>query len=234
MNKEDHRRAILILFVLALFISLSSTVIILTKTTTLGQNWLSISGAQITSDTGQGHTSLEILANVGIEVINGSVNLGSGYVDSRFGFAVIDTFNSAGELNWLSGSGDATEVNDYHLIRNTGSSPVTLYVSENSGFSNAEEWLCGDASRCPSIVADLKVLAKENEIGSCTGWLRDTLFGNLMSYASRSGTVELCSNFNPVDSSDELKVYYKIVIPQEAPTGTKTLDLLYTAEAVTS
>ncbi len=234
MNKGDHRRAIVVLVGLALMISLASTTIILTKTFDIGDDWLLISGAQTTSIDASGNTSIEILANVGISIVEGDINLGSGYVDSRFGFAVIDTFNSAGELNWLNSSGSATDVEQYHLIRNTGSTPVVLYVSENSGFSNAEEWLCGDSIRCPSIVADLKVLAKEHEVGSCTGWLRDTVFGNLMSYASRSGTVELCSNLNPVDSSDELRVYYKVVIPVEAPTGTKTLNLIYTAVQVTS
>ncbi len=187
-----------------------------------------ITGAQTTSASNEGNTTLEIIANVGITIIDNDIDFGQGYVSSTSDYAIIDTHE--GYTNWLNSTGGTGFTTDFHTIENTGSTASKFHVEvADESVENAEYWLCGGGTNCPSEVAIVKVKSLENELGSCTGSLIDE-YETLLDHINRVASITLCDNFNPVDSMDTLNVYYYIAIPQEAPTGLKQLQILYSAE----
>ncbi|MBT3298011.1 hypothetical protein HN385_03740 [archaeon] len=227
-----NNKTIVALLAVALVISLTGTVMSVSKFSNIGSNWMILSGAVTSSATDTGNTTLEILANVGLNIEDSTIDIGSGYVNSTATHASVSSYPSSPDFDWLNASElPAGDINDYHLLNNTGSTTVNLTVQQNSGYQNAEQFLCGDNSTCPSDMAELTVRSSEGNSNSCILGLNsgyEMLLGDQINY----GPVVICDQFQPVDGDDEIQVYYKVLIPQEAPTGQKTINLLYTAEAI--
>ncbi|MBT3297296.1 hypothetical protein HN385_00045 [archaeon] len=227
-----NNKKIVALLGLALIVSLTGTIISVSEISNIRGQWMVIGGAVTSNATSTGNTTLEILSNVGLQVHDSEMDLGSGYVNSSAILGSIDTL--AGANNWLNSTGQTPVINNVgHTLNNTGSSPVNVTIQVTS-HTNAEHWLCNDAggSSCPGDNAFLDVKALEGpESNSCIGAGEQNEWTSLMGYNNQT-TVLLCPVLMPVDSNDELITYYKFGIPQEAPTGTKTVFVQFTAEAV--
>ncbi|MBT3451087.1 hypothetical protein HN652_03730, partial [archaeon] len=206
------------------------TIMSVSEISKVGGQWMVISGAVTSSATDTGNTTLEILANVGLNVDDAEIDIGSGYVNGTSSTAVVGT-SGVPPLNWLNSTGGlVASVIDTHQLNNTGSSPVNITVSMNT-LADAEEWLCGaSGATCPGDNAMVEVKMEELDGDSCIG-TEQTSWLELANYTTKS-TVLLCSNMKPTDGTDVFDVDFQLTIPQEAPTGSKTATFTYTAEAI--
>ena len=228
-----NNKTIVALLAVALVVSLTGTIMSVSEISKVGGQWMVISGAVTSSATDTGNTTLEILANVGLVVEDNAVDFGSGYVNSTTSFARIDSRGSTPEENWLNETGSLHDISDSMLLNNTGSTVVNLTIQQNSGYEDAEHWLCGDtdsSATCPSDYAKLEVRINEPSGDSCIGgelggWV------TMMNSTDDRGARLLCNDFIPNDGVDSLEIFFRTSIPQEAPTGTLPLVVLYSVEA---
>ncbi|MBT3298639.1 hypothetical protein HN385_06940 [archaeon] len=224
-----NNKTIVALLAVALVVSLTGTIMSVNEISKVGGQWLVISGAVTSSATDTGNTTLEILANVGLSVDDFSIDLGSGYVNSSVPFATIDTGETV-ETQWLNSTNGIHTINDGHTLNNTGSTTVNISVA--ASVSNADEWLCGDATgaTCPGNNSWVKVYIADSTFDACFGFEKTTA-GTFLTHNTVIPSVLLCGNMMPNDGQDQFRVNYVVRIPQEAPTGTKTATFTYTAEA---
>ncbi|MBT3298089.1 hypothetical protein HN385_04135 [archaeon] len=230
---SQNKKNIAALLAVALMVSFSSTLIIIGDVSDLNLSIKDmLTGAVTSQANGTGTAELEILANVGLNVDDAAINLGSGYVNGSNSSAIVDSmnfFNSAS--TWLNSTGQSVSgLADYHLVNNTGSTPINITVQMNSHV-DAEDWLCGaSGATCPGDNADVRVRI-QNAGTSCLDIQAGTYEANVFVTNVNKNTVLLCGNMKPIDGQDTFEVYYKVEIPQEAPTGSKEASFLYTAEA---
>ncbi|MBT3450739.1 hypothetical protein HN652_03185, partial [archaeon] len=205
------------------------TIMSVSEISKVGGQWMVISGAVTSSATDTGNTTLEILANVGLNVDDTTIDFLSGYVNSTQAVAILDS-SGTNITDWLNSTGSpfTNFADTSHRLNNTGSTPVNVTVSMDK--DNAEHWLCGQSgATCPGDNAMVQVKALDTTSACIDGEVNT--YTEVADYDSKS-TVLLCTNFKPTDGSDTLETLYQLTLPQEAPTGTVTAVFTYTVEAI--
>lgn len=226
MFKDRHRTIGTILVITLLFSGMG--LVIENKIPIKNQ----FTGAELFND-GSGTSRLEILSNVGITIDDALVDLGTGYVTIGEDYAIIDTTNSS-EQDWINENGSLNEIYDFHILNNTGStvSNITISVSD-SDINNAEEWLCLESEGCPSNYAKIEVLSEDHESFSCPVGLASS-WKIIMNDTSKNDDVQICGNLLPMTNKNTLKVFYRVTLPTDVPTGQKSLNFIFYAEAITT
>ncbi|MBT3297665.1 hypothetical protein HN385_01980 [archaeon] len=221
-----NNKTIVALLAVALVISLTGTIMSVNEISELGGKWMVISGAVTSSATDTGNTTLEVLANVGLNLDDNAIDLGAGYVDGISSTGIITTDGTV--VSWKNSTGGTPTISDKHTLNNTGSTTVNVTVSMDK--DDSEHWLCGaSGSTCPGDNAQVDVKMTESAGDSCisgeqTGYV-------VLANTTSKNTVKLCDSFKPTDGTDTFDVHFGLTIPQEAPTGTKTAIFTYIAEA---
>lgn len=229
-----NNKTIVALLAVALVVSLTGTIMSVSEISKVGGQWMILSGAQITNET-TGNTTLELLANVGIEVVSdtANMNIGTGYVTIGQDSATINTGTSPSNTYWKNSTGDdAAGVRMVHTINQTGSTAAILTV--NIGSTTAEDFLCGGDGGCAGTdVAQVKVKVDADTHSTCiTG--EQTSYALIANATDKVSDVQLCSEFLPAGTGDsELDIAFELTVPSDAPTGVKSTTFTYTAEEFT-
>jgi len=197
------------LLVVSVLVSLFGTFFALNKI-----QQVTVIGAATTNDTGI--ATLEINTTASIIFSRDTINWGSGYVNAS-GYTNC-TMDTTGGLS--AGCVDFTQVTEGLVIENDGNMNFT-YIYLNSD-KNATEFIGGDSS-----IAEFQWIISENETGSCSQiYQNDTWYD----VDTTTPGAKICDNFNFLNNKDSIKVDLRVVVPYDAPQGTKTATLTVTGE----
>lgn len=220
---NQSRKNIAALLAVALMVSFSSTLIILGDVADLNKDISNmLTGAEVVSANGTGTTSLELLANVGLEIKGGfeGIDFGSGYVDIGKDFAILDS-DGTDTQDWLNESGMVPgPIQDYHLVNNSGSTLANVTVALTS-HTSARDWLCAGEDNCPDENAESYIKMEEDGImeNNCFQLLgTEQLTYTEVANSTDKTEVIVCEALKP---SGHIRVYHKIKLPTDAPTGSK-------------
>jgi hypothetical protein len=231
LKMEDiSNKTILMLVMVALVVSVAGTMISLDRLTDYQNSYGFITGAATSNS--QGNTTITNSGTVSITLADSSIAIATGYVNTSSacnGVAVLNLFGGSNQNGcWLNTS-DLPPANadliDHHQVENDGT--VLVNLTAYSTQLDAEDWLCGSVGGCTSAVASVTLQSTDGESGSCNSNIASntTLLGS-----SSNSSVWICEGFDYLDSTDTINVsLIELRIPSDAPTGTKTLNIVYEA-----
>ena len=155
-----------------------------------------------------GTMNVTIQGTLSIILIDDTTNFGTGYVDPSQAAAYVDSNGTY--VNWIN----TTEfIADPMVLQNDGQ--VVANVSIKSS-KDASGFIGGTS-------AAQKFYSAENETSSCAT-------GLITAHTDMLTTdTTLCDKLLYIDASDELKIYYDLAIPNDAPQGNKTSTITFTA-----
>jgi len=176
-----------------------------------------------------GTVTLTQAGTAGITVDIALLQFGSGYYDPTCtqGYSILDSLgvNSSCWTNTTAYLSNGT----HHVISNTGTAVMNVTVDTDQ--TDAEQLFCGDGGCVDSTDAEVRIETDDNETGSCGGGLQKDYAGKILDDQAETLT-SVCSLLNFEDAKDEVRVYYKLILPKQATTGAKTLTVTYEGIAV--
>lgn len=174
----------------------------------------SISGA---AGSGTGLVNVTVGTLLSVIMRDSAVEFGTGYVTSPQTYAMLDS-NSTTLNNWTNTSvgGGGWPVNaDYLVVENNGNSNVAINIS---AASNASSFIGGSSGGGPSE----EYFSINNESNSCTGTLQVN-YTTLTTAQSNACTVLAFA-----DANDAINIYFRLKIPADVGTGTKSNTITFT------
>ncbi len=99
------------------------------------------------------------------------------------------------------------------------------------GDQSASDLYCGTGVDCATTAAVKIMAVEEVESGSCADSLLDTL--TELTTLSTENTLTLCEELDFQTTSDQIEVYYTMLVPKETRSGAKTYSVTYEATALT-
>jgi hypothetical protein len=193
-------------------------------------NWMgSLTGAA-TSETGT--TAVNIQGAASLSVTDTTITFVTGYYNTSCtsNYATVYSNGTTGEC-WLNATGvepNYTNHIDHHVIQNNGTLQANLSLDTDN--NNASDYFCaGGCATTKAALATVNFSVFNNEAGSCdAGKAGDDT--NLLNDSVEKPN-DICTAFDFQDASDELNLSYVYTVPYDAPSGTKTLTITYTAVA---
>jgi hypothetical protein len=213
---EISNKALAILLVLAIVVSIGGAVVNMAKLSEFSGIIPTIKGITGMGTTGTVNVSLQATTN--LNVTQTFVDFGVGYVTTNmFGARVNSTGN---RTNWTV-VGTFTPLN--LQLENIGN--VNLSVSVSSDKS-ATTYLGGT-----NPVFQFAATTKTPDVAACvSGYnLQSTLTD-----VTLTTTKNVCSNLGFVAESNELNVSIELIIPYDAPVGNKTVTLTFNSTQATA
>ena len=207
---EISNKALAILLVLAIVVSVGGAVINIAKLSEFAGVIPTIKGITGMGTTGTVNVSLQATTN--LNVTQTFIDFGVGYVTTNmFGARLNSTGN---RTNWtVVGNYDPLNVQ----IENIGN--VNLSVSITADKS-AATYLGGT-----SPVFQFAAAVKTPDVASCVSGAN--LQSTLTNVPLSTTTANVCSNLGFVAASNELNVSIELLIPYDAPVGNKTVTLTF-------
>ncbi len=178
-----------------------------------------------------GTASITLSATVSVLLSDGAISFGSGYVNTSYQNATLDSGNHGNLTNqpwlntrWVNTTAPNTTA-DPMVIVNNGTVAVEVNISSVS--TTAEGWLC--SSGCASSVARVMVKSNDSEAGSCVAGAQTT-YRNWIDHDTANGTgtfgaFQLCTQLDQDDNSDEINMYLNVTVPNDATTGSPSLTI---------
>ena len=234
---EISNKTIVALLAVALVITIVGTGISISKLNGLN-SYSALSGAAIS---GAGTTSVQVNAVASINLFNTSLNFGTGYYNSSCTSDYSEVFsNGTAHRCWVNATGGSAfyntsgstslSSNQIVVIENNGT--AVLNVSLDTNYSNAEEFLCAGASCASTTTAAVSFYGQQNDSSSCDT-VGGTFYTNpftILDYTSETKK-DLCTKLNWQDSQDSINVSWAFIIPNDAGSGTKQIEITYTGVA---
>jgi len=243
MKKERVSPVLIILLVLALVFSAAG---ILVNFVVLRSLDLPITG--LVTETGT--IQFQINGTTGILITDSGIFFGAGFFNSNTtnstcstrGYSVLesnDSVNPDPRLSpnanvgvtsscWINQSRFLNGTTDFHRLENNGTIGLNITAQ---GDKNARDFICGIGASCNTSLANIQLLSKDAESGSCAAGLTGT-YRNLSSGASTNATIGICDNLGSNDPTDTIDITVNISAPHNIFTGNKTLTITYTAISV--
>ncbi len=185
---------------------------------------------------GTGQVNLTGATNNAITVA-GNVDFGSGYVNAN-----VSTANISSDTNFVVGSSGLTgwfnttaawnaNVSTNITLVNTGNTIVNLTFAANQSVAS---WLGGTGPD-----ARIKIVSiEQGGTDTCTGTLyATTVYTGNYSMQMNATTQNLCTSATQglgmdfLDTSDEIKAYFNLLIPRNVASGTRSTTLTFTSTA---
>lgn len=198
-------KALALILVAAIVVSLGGTLVSLDKLSSLG----GITGYATTTDTGT--AQLTINGSVVITFVNNSIDWGTGYTNTTGAGIQYCEMDSEGTMG--ANCTDFTTVSDGFWIRNDGNVNVTLELLSNT---TAAQFLGGTSPELQWKLSDA------TGVDGCPGAARNA---TLASYVDVSTSyVYACGGsgsykFDWTDGSDSIILHTRVYIPEDANTG---------------
>ena len=173
-----------------------------------GQNgFLAITGAQVTAI---GNTTVNLAGTVSINLDDPNTGFGSGFVNVSFTQANISS--DGGQTGWVNTTFFNTTGDYMHLINN-GTVPANITIKA----TNSSFLFIGGTGSAQNF------RAANDEASSCVGTLQSTALN--LSIVE----VVVCTSLEYIDAKDSLFVYFNLTIPSDAPGGSKSNAVTFTA-----
>jgi hypothetical protein len=236
---EFSNRAIVVLLVLSLSISLVGTFLSINVIQDIGGRVLGGGAATATNTFSLiGTTSLSTSSN-------NSVTIVAGYVNSSCDLAYYRTDGVVFNKNITSGANSATPCwlnstdiinvtnhSAFHTIENDGDYPAIVTATVTSD-SNAETSICGTALCVDTSTARWQIKSTNQESDSCeSGTALDTF--TVIADHTATYSPQLCAHLDHRDSQDTIEASFNATIPYDALTGGRTFSVTYTATDATT
>jgi len=208
MPEELSNRALAVLLVLTIVVSIGGTLISLNSMPKGIAGYVS---------TAQGTTELTISALTEITLTDDAVNFGTCGLNSSQTITY-QSNASDGESQEDSDSTCTGTFPDYMVLENTGNKYVNLTISSNvtgATFVNASS---GEGS--------LYFSASNKDPSSCL----DGLVTTFTNFTLAANNYTLCNNFSPTNTEDELYLMYQVTLPPDTRDGTKTAQITIVGE----
>ena len=195
------------LLVGAIIVSILGTFTALNRIQRLG-----ITGAATENATGQ--TQLQVQTSASIRFADDTVDFGSWQVNaSAYTNCTIETETPSASSGCIGGSAP----NDYLVIENDGNVNFTSVNLKSN--ATAAQFIGGNSS---IVKFQWKIADNETPGPSCSALYQDDDWHDVDTSASG---VKICDDFNFLNDKDSLRVYFRIVIPYDAPQGVKTAQI---------
>lgn len=200
MNNEKLNQGLVVMLVAAIVVSIGSTLISLNKLSLIG----GITGFA-TSDTGT--VQFQVNESTSIVLTDNTVDFGTCVLNTS-GLVTYDSDVVTGNSN-SSFNCDGLSTEDYMVLENNGN--VNVSVTLESSVNGP------GLTQSPTSRGEFWFKAGNDEAGSCTSGLASTWTN--ISQASPT-TYTVCSHLINVDTNDAIKIWYRIVLPDDTPSGT--------------
>ena|SRR3989338_165454 len=234
---DISNKTIVALLAVALVITIVGTGISISKLNGLS-SYSALSGAAVS---GVGTTSVQVNAVASINLFNTSLNFGTGYYNSSCTTGTSEVMsNGTAHRCWVNATGGYGFLNP---IANDSTTPQRIVVLENNGtsvlnisldtnYTTAEAFLCAGASCGSTTSAAVTFYGQQNDSSSCDtvgGTFTTTPF-SILDSASETKK-DLCTKLNWQDNQDSINVSWSFIIPYDAGSGTKQMEVTYTGVA---
>ncbi len=213
MDAEKLNQGLVVMLVAAIVVSIGSTLISLNKLSVIG----GITGFA-TSDVGT--VTFQVNESTSITLTDNSVDFGTCILNNS-GFITYDSdiTNGTSVQGFYCDGLSAGE--DYMVLENDGNVNVSVTLQsdvDGPGFTGS-----------PTSRGEFWFKAAEEEVGSCTGTLADSW----VNISQSAFDYNVCDDFKNVDGNDALKIWYRIVLPDDVPAaGVKTAQITFSAVKV--
>ncbi|MDO8660810.1 MAG: hypothetical protein Q7K43_02890 [Candidatus Woesearchaeota archaeon] len=233
--KNISNKTIVSLLTIIMVVTVVGTIFSVNKLEEFVGRFAVITGA---ATSGTGYVNLTAASNNAITVA-GNVDLGSGYVNVNVTAANISTdtnftAGSSGLTGWFNTTPAWSANGSTNItINNTGNTIVNLTFASNQSVAS---WLGGTIPdvRIKGVPGDSFPGAND----SCTGtWYATTLTTANYSMQVNATTQNLCTSatqglgFDFLDTSDEIKVYFNLLLPRNLASGQRSTTLTFTSTA---
>ena len=163
------------------------------------------------STTGTGTATVNISDMVGLFLIDTNISFGNGTVTQGASSGIIDSCGSTAV------NGSWATLSDFFVVQNDGN----VLANVTTKISNVD-FVGGTAA-----ISNVSYNYTNNETGSCL--LDGGGPGVFVDYNASNTDYLTCQKLNFTDATDEIKVCLKLIIPSDAPTGTKSATVTFTA-----
>lgn len=208
MPEELSNRALAVLLVLTIVVSIGGTLISLNSIPRGTVGYVS---------SAQGTTQLTIQSLTEITLTDNAVDFGTCNLNS----SQTITYHSNASTGQSLEDPDSTCTGtfpDNMTLENTGNRYVNLTISSNvTGASFV------DAS---SGLGSLYFVMGNKEAGACS----DGLIVEFTNFSLADHNYTFCNNFSPANGEDEISIAYKVELPPDTKDGTKTATITIAAE----
>lgn len=214
---EISNKALAILLVLAIVVSIGGAVINIAKMSEFSGIIPTIKGITGMGTTGTVNVSLQATTN--LNVTQTFTDFGVGYVTTNtFGARVNSTGN---KTNWtVIGVFDPLNLQ----LENIGNVNLSVSVSADK---SALTYLGGT-----SPIFQFAATTKTPDVSACV--VGYNLQSTLTNVPLSATTANVCSNLGFVAASNELNVSIELIIPYDAPVGNKTVTLTFNSTQATA
>ncbi|MBS3097878.1 hypothetical protein J4209_03745 [Candidatus Woesearchaeota archaeon] len=218
---EMSNKALMLLLVVAIVVSLGGTFISLSKLASV--KTLPLTGFVI-SNVSTGYVNLSVLSAVSFSVAN-NIDFGSGYVNGTVGDnAVLESnLSSSSETN---GTGSWTWSSlKYFLLENDGTKDLNINITSDKNASNL--------TKAANSEFGFAMSSWENSplAGACNGTTKTTAWTEFLMRASDVGRNQtVCSSLQYANVNDTINVSIRVVIPNNARAGAVSANITFTGE----
>jgi len=215
--REISDKTLTILLIAAITISLGGTFMSLSRLAQI--RGLPITGF-VTSNTSTGYVNLSVVGGVSFRITN-NVEFGAGFVNgsccAELAGNVTNVVNGTGTWNWGS--------IQYFLLENDGNRDLQINISSDKNATN----LTGGTN--PGF-AFAMVFEESNACNgtAATAWTEILVNGTLPPGAtSIQSNQSICTSLRYETANDQLNITFRITVPENAITGTKSANITFIA-----
>ena len=200
MNNEKLNQGLVVMLVAAIVVSIGSTLISLNKLSMIG-------GITGFATTDVGTVTFQVNESTSITLTDDSVDFGTCVLNNS-GLVTYDSDTTNGTAIAGFYCDGLTDGEDYMILENNGNVNVSIDLESNVNGPGL--------TQSPTSRGEFWFTAAEDEAGSCTGTLADS-WTNISD--SSPTTYNVCTDFKSLDDNDALKIWYRIVLPDDTPAG---------------
>ncbi len=208
MPEELSNRALAVLLVLTIVVSIGGTLISLNSMP---------SGIVGYASSANGTTQLTISALTEITLTDDAVNFGTCGLNNSQTITYISNASN-GESQEDPDSTCTGTFPDYMVLENTGNKYVNLTISSNVTGAAFVDASSGEGS--------LYFSAENKDPISCL----DGLVDSFTNFSLAEHNYTFCNNFSPTNTEDELYLMYMVELPSDTRDGTKTAQITIVGE----
>jgi hypothetical protein len=166
-------------------------------------------------------------SNIGIRVSDGSISFGSGHYDPSCSTGFSTIYSNTSKVCWINTTAFPV-VEDFHVIENNGTGPSNITATLQQA-NNAEDIFC-KVGGCTSDHSRISIESVNIEANSCVSGLANGF--QLMADNITKQRARICNELQNVDSNDELKIYYKLQVPEDQVHTSHEIVVAYEALAL--
>lgn len=209
MPEELSNRALAVLLVLTIVVSIGGTLISLNS---IPQGTVTVGHV-----TAEGTTQLTVAGLTQITLTDDAVDFGTCGLNSSQTITYISN-GTNGESLEDSDSTCSGSFPDTMTLENTGNKYVNLTISSNATGAEFVDASSGEGS--------LYFAMANKEVDACN----DGLITTFTNFSAAPYNYTFCNNFSPTNTEDELYIMYQVTLPPDTRDGTKTATITITGE----